>query len=95
MLKNLGTLSAKITGKTYEERLKELSLTISKGSLNLLKPATGRAERVNFFSVRVVDAWNKLPDKVKKADTTNTFKNRYDRYVSGQSIGDDGDNLAQ
>ena len=34
--------------------------------------------RKNFFSQRVVEKWNKLPDLVKQADSVNTFKNRLD-----------------
>ena len=35
-------------------------------------------DRKFFFSQRVVDKWNHLPDSVKQADTVNTFKNRLD-----------------
>ena len=64
---------------------------ISKGVLNLKKPAMVKKLKLreNFFSVRVVDPWNNLPDVVKKAKTVNTFKNRYDKFISGQEIRDD------
>ena len=49
------------------------------GALNVLPPSQAQNEiRKNFFSQRVVDKWNKLPDLVKQADTVNTFKNRLD-----------------
>ena len=67
---------------------------ISKGFLNLIKPTMVKKLqlRENFFSVRVVDPWNALPDVVKKAETVNAFKNRYDKHISGQDIDDeDGD----
>jgi ribonuclease P/MRP protein subunit RPP40 len=76
-----------------QENRRALGTRISKGFLNLVKPAAGRAERENFFSVRVVDKWNSLPDRVKEAETINTFKNRYDRHMSRISIGDDEDVL--
>ena len=49
------------------------------GALNVLPLAQAKNDiRKNFFSQRVVDKWNKLPDLVKQADTVNTFKNRLD-----------------
>ena len=49
------------------------------GALNVLPPAQAMNEiRKNFFSQRVVEKWNKLPDLVKQADSVNTFKNRLD-----------------
>ena len=34
----------------------------------------------NNFSLRVVDAWNKLPEHVVSADTLNVFKERIDEW---------------
>ena len=36
--------------------------------------------RINFFSNRVVDAWNELPQYVVDAETVNTFKARLDEF---------------
>ena len=36
--------------------------------------------RQNFFSLRIVNEWNKLPQEVVKAPLINTFKNRLDRH---------------
>ena len=48
---------------------------------NLAKPF-GRLEvRTNFFSVRAVDGWNKLPEVVQNADTLDDFKRGYDKFV--------------
>ena len=57
---------------------------ISDGVLNLLKPELVKNLdlRRYFFSVRVVDPWNSLPDDVKQAETVNTFKNRYDLHIA-------------
>ena len=37
--------------------------------------------RRNFFSQRIVNKWNSLPDSVVNADSVNSFKNRYDKYM--------------
>ena len=34
----------------------------------------------NFFSNRIVNMWNSLPDYVVMSDTINTFKNRLDAH---------------
>ena len=36
--------------------------------------------RKNFFSLRVVNKWNKLPEVVKEQRNVNGFKNHYDRW---------------
>jgi ribonuclease P/MRP protein subunit RPP40 len=38
--------------------------------------------RKNFFSQRVVNNWNGLPECVVEADSVNSFKSRYDKYIS-------------
>ena len=35
--------------------------------------------RKNFFSQRVINAWNSLPSEVVEAESINAFKNRYDK----------------
>jgi ribonuclease P/MRP protein subunit RPP40 len=37
--------------------------------------------RKNFFSQRVINSWNSLPEVVVEADSVNCFKNRYDKYI--------------
>ena len=49
-------------------------------SLKLDKPTAKRLDiRRNFFSHRVVNTWNSLPEEVVSAPTVNAFKNRLDR----------------
>ena len=36
--------------------------------------------RKEFFSQRVIDEWNGLPEEVVKANTLNSFKNSLDKY---------------
>ena len=40
--------------------------------------------RRNFFNVRVVNSWNRLPEEVKSAQSTNAFKNAYDGWIGKQ-----------
>ena len=51
--------------------------------LNLYKPQYAKSEiRTNFFSQRVTDKWNSLPDNLKEAGTIETFKNGYDKLMN-------------
>ena len=57
--------------------------TITRGhSLKLAKPTAQNSVRQNFFSVRVVNAWNSLPEKVISASSLNAFKNELDKVWS-------------
>ena len=49
-------------------------------SLKLFKPRCHTTVRQNFFSLPIVNEWNKLPQDIVKAPSINTFKNRLDRY---------------
>ena len=52
------------------------------GYLNVLPPANyDNSTRRNFFSQRVVDSWNNLPDSVKQALSVNQFKNCLDDHL--------------
>ena len=51
--------------------------------MKIYKPRLKRSilQRVNFFSVRVVNAWNELlPNYVISSTGINSFKNNLDRY---------------
>jgi hypothetical protein len=57
--------------------------TVTRGhTMKLKKCHSSKGLRHNFFSLRVVDQWNSLPEKVVSAPTMNTFKNRLDRHWS-------------
>ena len=49
-------------------------------ALKLSKPTANRVLRQNFFSVRVVNQWNSLPNDVVTASSTNVFKNKLDKH---------------
>ena len=58
----------------------------SAGFMNV-KRSEGRNEgmiRKNFWSKRVTDPWNNLPDEVKQAETLNAFKNGIDNLRQKQ-----------
>ena len=42
--------------------------------------------RKNFFTVRVADVWNNLPEIVKSATNVNMFKGRIDTYLKNNSL---------
>jgi ribonuclease P/MRP protein subunit RPP40 len=51
------------------------------GHLNVLNPDNSNSDiRRNFFSQRVVQSWNSLPDVVKMSQTVNQFKNSLDDF---------------
>ena len=49
-------------------------------SLKLQKQFSKLKVRHDFFSLRVVDLWNSLPDSVVTAPSLNSFKNRLDKF---------------
>jgi hypothetical protein len=49
-------------------------------SLKLIKDHCRLNVRSNFFSQRVVNAWNSLPESVVSAPTVNSFKSRFDAF---------------
>jgi len=75
-----------LTGK-YDQ---QVALTLPKnvtseyftrGSCNKLLIKRCRYDlRKNFYSNRIVNIWNSLPDYVVMSDTINTFKNRLDAH---------------
>ena len=56
---------------------------------NSLKLEKGRCRldvRKHYFTNRVINLWNDLPDTVIQAKTLNSFKNRLDRFWSDQPV---------
>jgi len=49
-------------------------------TLKLAKRSSRTQLRQNFFSNRVVNLWNNLPEEVVMAPPVNCFKARFDRY---------------
>ena len=53
------------------------------GSFNVVRNEGKTEVRKNFWSVRVCDEWNNLPDEVKMQPTVNNFKNALDNIRTG------------
>ena len=49
-------------------------------SFKLLKKRSNGEFRKHFFTQRVVNFWNSLPQSVVDADSINSFKNRLDKF---------------
>ena len=49
--------------------------------LKLVKKRSRLDIRKHFFSQRVVNDWNSLPEVVVEAESVNSFKNKYDTFV--------------
>ena len=48
-------------------------------SLKLIKNSTNSTQFKHFFTNRVINLWNNLPEHVAKAESTNCFKNKIDK----------------
>ena len=51
----------------------------------LFKESVRLETRKNFFSVRVVERWNRIPDAVKAQKTINAFKNSHDQWCRSET----------
>ena len=45
------------------------------------KQYVNKSKYANFFSNRVINEWNNLPDYIVNAKTINEFKNLYDNHT--------------
>ena len=55
-------------------------------SLKLFKDRSKRELRRHFFSQRVINIWNSLPDTIVTAPSVNTQKNRLDKHWRNQAV---------
>lgn len=59
----------------------------SRGNSRKIFPERSRTNvRKNFFSQRVVNVWNNLPENIVSAPNINTFKNRLDKHWASQEL---------
>jgi len=60
-------------GSGYGLRGHRLKLKVQKCRLKV---------RQNFFSVKIVNLWNKLPESVVESSSVNVFKKRLDDWIA-------------
>jgi len=53
---------------------------IGLGGHNRYKPRCPSTRRQKFFSIRLVNKWNRLPSAVVNVSSLNAFKNQLDEY---------------
>ena len=55
---------------------------LSENPLNLKLTTVPRTEiRQNFYSIRVINEWNRLNDTTKNAGTIGQFKSQYSKFL--------------
>ena len=68
----------------YETYFSHPQLQLRGHSLKLQKQYTRTKVRKHFFTNRIVDTWNALPEEVVTAKTLNSFKNKLRSLPQGQ-----------
>ena len=69
------------------QRLADSMYDLRGHSLKLVVNRSRLSVRQNFFSQRVVNAWNGLPQNVIDAPSINSFKNRLDKFWKNAGYG--------
>ena len=67
----------KLTTKTLFKKNDCITRTNSK---KLFKPHCVTKKFQHFFSNRIINTWNSLPERIVNAESLNVFKNTLDRY---------------
>ena len=72
-----GIYDSRVTGGLFER----VTSSYTRGhDLKIAKKRSSLDVRKNFFTNRVVDLWNSLPNNIISAKNVKTFENRLDRY---------------
>jgi len=79
----------KLTHNTYDDsvslQLSFCTRSITRGnSCNLLNHTFHYDLRKHFFTARIVNIWNSLPNSVVDAHSVNAFKARLDKFANGK-----------
>ena len=56
--------------------------SLRSNSYKLTKPSFNTNQYQHFFTNRVINNWNSLPNEIVTADSLNTFKNKIDKHFS-------------
>ena len=76
----------KLTHGLYDNIVRNKLLTFKTESktrghiYKLTKKSTNTSKFAHFFTNRIVNIWNSLPDLVVYSENTNSFKNRLDKH---------------
>ena len=81
----------KIVHNLYDTEVRQgilqMSSTGRRGhTKKLFKKRVGKEVRKNFFSIRIVDMWNDLPQNIIDAPSIKCFEARLDKYWESQNI---------
>ena len=61
----------------------------------LKKQSALKDVRKYFFTLKIVNPWNNLPENVINPETLNQFKNRFDKYIGATMYSYEPENLIQ
>ena len=78
VLRNKDNMDPSTRFQLCQPKTGEVTTRQTAGHLNVAPKQWKGEVRRNFWSVRVVEPWNALPDIVKKAESLNCFKNSLD-----------------
>jgi Reverse transcriptase (RNA-dependent DNA polymerase)/Endonuclease-reverse transcriptase len=79
--KILSDSDKKFSEQWFEMAANRRPTRMAAGTNNLVPKRGGHDYRRGFFSLRVVDNWNRLPDAVKAAKTAAAFKRQYRQHM--------------
>jgi hypothetical protein len=65
----------------FEQAANRRTTRMAAGTNNLVPKRGNHDYGRGFFSLRVVDMWNRLPDTVKAAQTAASFKRQYRQHL--------------
>jgi len=83
IIKNIYDIDASQFFETNNTR----NLRVRGHKYKMYKSYVNKTCRKNFFSHRVINDWNRLPNKVVDASTLAAFKNRLDQYMNRKDLG--------
>ena len=86
MMSPIESLAQKLYNVDNSEMLpRHNSLQTEGYSMKLMKQECHSNSRAKFFGFRLVNTWNRLPEKVITSKSVNCFKGRYDRRLCHHS----------